>query len=219
MRCKGHFCKHFELFMKMKSHFIQSNCNRSWQKASLCDLLENQGDETRNRINRGREVSGRSGSVCVLCVCFQNRERCFVCFLRDLVSSQRNVNMTMPSRNFFSTFLPQTRRAPGKVALGPQSSPTQASLGRRDPTAAAQVHQSTFSIIQILLQLIYSIFVCVCVYIYIYIYIYMYMCVYIYIYIHSHRGREREFLLLYFKFQIFCFCLFLFCFLCLNSFF
>uniref|UniRef100_A0A672S7C0 WD repeat-containing protein 91 n=1 Tax=Sinocyclocheilus grahami TaxID=75366 RepID=A0A672S7C0_SINGR len=41
----------------------------------------------------------------------------------DLVSSQRNVNMTTPSRNFFSTFLPQTRRAPGKLAPGPQSSP------------------------------------------------------------------------------------------------
>uniref|UniRef100_A0A8C1VCQ8 WD repeat-containing protein 91 n=1 Tax=Cyprinus carpio TaxID=7962 RepID=A0A8C1VCQ8_CYPCA len=58
----------------------------------------------------------------------------------DLVFSQRNVNMTTPSRNFFSTFLPQTRRAPGKTAPGPQSSPTQASLGRKDPTAA-QVHQ------------------------------------------------------------------------------
>ncbi|KTF77651.1 hypothetical protein cypCar_00031221 [Cyprinus carpio] len=56
--------------------------------------------------------------------------------LRDLVFSQRNVNMTTPSRNFFSTFLPQTRRAPGKTAPGPQSSPTQASLGRKDPTAA-----------------------------------------------------------------------------------
>lgn len=56
----------------------------------------------------------------------------------DLVSSQRNVNMTTPSRNFFSTFLPQTRRTPGKMAPGPQSSPTQASLGRKDPAAAAQ---------------------------------------------------------------------------------
>ncbi|KAK2872227.1 hypothetical protein Q8A67_022124 [Cirrhinus molitorella] len=55
----------------------------------------------------------------------------------DLVSSQRNVNMTTPSRNFFS-FLPQTRRAPGKAAPGPQSSPTQASLGRKDPTAVMQ---------------------------------------------------------------------------------
>uniref|UniRef100_A0A671P7F7 WD repeat-containing protein 91 n=1 Tax=Sinocyclocheilus anshuiensis TaxID=1608454 RepID=A0A671P7F7_9TELE len=52
----------------------------------------------------------------------------------DLVSSQRNVNMTTPSRNFFSTFLPQTRRAPGKPAPGPQSSPW------KDP-AVTQVHQ------------------------------------------------------------------------------
>uniref|UniRef100_A0A8C1Z2K1 WD repeat-containing protein 91 n=1 Tax=Cyprinus carpio TaxID=7962 RepID=A0A8C1Z2K1_CYPCA len=64
----------------------------------------------------------------------------------DLVFSQRNVNMTTPSRNFFSTFLPQTRRAPGKTAPGPQSSPTQASLGRKDPTAA-QVHQYLFIVV------------------------------------------------------------------------
>lgn len=57
----------------------------------------------------------------------------------DLVFSQRNVNMTTPTRNFFSTFLPQTRRAPGKTAPGPQSSPTQASLGRKDPTATQPV--------------------------------------------------------------------------------
>ncbi|XP_077089611.1 WD repeat-containing protein 91 [Siphateles boraxobius] len=56
----------------------------------------------------------------------------------DLVYSQRNVNMTTPTRNFFSTFLPQTRRAPGKTAPGPQSSPTQASLGRKDSPVGAQ---------------------------------------------------------------------------------
>uniref|UniRef100_A0A8C1CZX6 WD repeat-containing protein 91 n=1 Tax=Cyprinus carpio carpio TaxID=630221 RepID=A0A8C1CZX6_CYPCA len=61
----------------------------------------------------------------------------------DLVSSQRNVNMTTPSRNFFSTFLPQGRRVSGKTSPGPQSSPTQASLGRKDPAAtSAQVHHS-----------------------------------------------------------------------------
>ncbi|XP_073668613.1 WD repeat-containing protein 91 isoform X1 [Paramisgurnus dabryanus] len=53
----------------------------------------------------------------------------------DLVYSQRNVNVTTPSRNFFSTFLPQARRAPGKTPPGPQSSPTQASMGRKDPSA------------------------------------------------------------------------------------
>uniref|UniRef100_A0A8C1SPY0 WD repeat-containing protein 91 n=1 Tax=Cyprinus carpio TaxID=7962 RepID=A0A8C1SPY0_CYPCA len=55
----------------------------------------------------------------------------------DLVSSQRNVNMTTPSRNFFSTFLPQGRRVSGKTSPGPQSSPTQASLGRKDPAATS----------------------------------------------------------------------------------
>uniref|UniRef100_A0A8C2PXD9 WD repeat-containing protein 91 n=1 Tax=Cyprinus carpio TaxID=7962 RepID=A0A8C2PXD9_CYPCA len=72
----------------------------------------------------------------------------------DLVFSQRNVNMTTPSRNFFSTFLPQTRRAPGKTAPGPQSSPTQASLGRKDPTAA-QVHQCLF----IIVVFVFSVFI------------------------------------------------------------
>ncbi|XP_041816102.1 WD repeat-containing protein 91 [Chelmon rostratus] len=53
----------------------------------------------------------------------------------DLVSSQRAVSMaTTPSRNFFSTFLPQGRRTPGKL---PQfttgSSPSQAAVGRKDP--------------------------------------------------------------------------------------
>uniref|UniRef100_A0A3P8TVR2 WD repeat-containing protein 91 n=1 Tax=Amphiprion percula TaxID=161767 RepID=A0A3P8TVR2_AMPPE len=53
----------------------------------------------------------------------------------DLVSSQRAVSAaTTPSRNFFS-FLPQTRRTPGKpnqVSTG--SSPNQAAVGRKDPT-------------------------------------------------------------------------------------
>uniref|UniRef100_A0A8C2WUY1 WD repeat-containing protein 91 n=1 Tax=Cyclopterus lumpus TaxID=8103 RepID=A0A8C2WUY1_CYCLU len=53
----------------------------------------------------------------------------------DLVSSQRPVSAaTTPSRNFFSTFLPQGRRTPGKL---PQfttgSSPSQAAVGRKDP--------------------------------------------------------------------------------------
>uniref|UniRef100_A0A674A0B2 WD repeat-containing protein 91 n=1 Tax=Salmo trutta TaxID=8032 RepID=A0A674A0B2_SALTR len=58
----------------------------------------------------------------------------------DLVTSQRNPALTTtPSRNFFSTFLPQARRVPGKMPRGlPGSSPTQASLGRKD-TAANQV--------------------------------------------------------------------------------
>ncbi|XP_061149340.1 WD repeat-containing protein 91 [Syngnathus typhle] len=53
----------------------------------------------------------------------------------DLVSSQRAVSVTTtPSRNFFSTFLPQGRRAPGaktqQVTL--VSSPSQAAVGRKD---------------------------------------------------------------------------------------
>ncbi|XP_019961873.2 WD repeat-containing protein 91 isoform X2 [Paralichthys olivaceus] len=53
----------------------------------------------------------------------------------DLVSSQRAVGTTTtPSRNFFSTFLPQGRRTPGKppqVSAG--SSPNQAAVSRKDP--------------------------------------------------------------------------------------
>ncbi|CAG5867155.1 unnamed protein product [Menidia menidia] len=55
----------------------------------------------------------------------------------DLVSSQRAVSAaTTPSRNFFSTFLPQGRRTPVKpsqVTLG--SSPSQATVGRKEPSA------------------------------------------------------------------------------------
>ncbi|XP_078018418.1 WD repeat-containing protein 91 [Epinephelus lanceolatus] len=52
----------------------------------------------------------------------------------DLVSSQRPISTaTTPSRNFFSTFLPQGRRTPGKP---PQpttgSSPSQVAVGRKD---------------------------------------------------------------------------------------
>ncbi|XP_061119113.1 WD repeat-containing protein 91 [Conger conger] len=53
----------------------------------------------------------------------------------DLVSSQRNLSLATPSRNFFSTFLPQGKRVPGKTPLGAGSSPTQASMGRRDASA------------------------------------------------------------------------------------
>ncbi|XP_071323100.1 WD repeat-containing protein 91 [Trachinotus anak] len=53
----------------------------------------------------------------------------------DLVSSQRAVSTTTtPSRNFFSTFLPQGRRTPGKppqVTAG--SSPSQVVVIRKDP--------------------------------------------------------------------------------------
>uniref|UniRef100_A0A8C4EN42 WD repeat-containing protein 91 n=1 Tax=Dicentrarchus labrax TaxID=13489 RepID=A0A8C4EN42_DICLA len=62
----------------------------------------------------------------------------------DLVSSQRAVSTaTTPSRNFFSTFLPQGRRTPGKL---PQfttgSSPSQVAVGRKDPSQQS-TNQST----------------------------------------------------------------------------
>ncbi|KAF7217669.1 WD repeat domain 91 [Nothobranchius furzeri] len=55
----------------------------------------------------------------------------------DLVSSQRASSAaTTPSRNFFSTFLPQAKRTPIKPALvSSGSSPSQAAVGRKDPTA------------------------------------------------------------------------------------
>lgn len=55
----------------------------------------------------------------------------------DLVSSQRASSASAaPSRNFFSTFLPQAKRTPVKgppAALG--SSPNQAAVGRKEPSA------------------------------------------------------------------------------------
>lgn len=53
----------------------------------------------------------------------------------DLVTSQRAVSTaTTPTRNFFSTFLPQGRRTPGKPMQAISgSSPSQAAMGRKDP--------------------------------------------------------------------------------------
>uniref|UniRef100_A0A669DIM5 WD repeat-containing protein 91 n=1 Tax=Oreochromis niloticus TaxID=8128 RepID=A0A669DIM5_ORENI len=53
----------------------------------------------------------------------------------DLVTSQRAVSTaTTPTRNFFSTFLPQGRRTPGKPLQAISgSSPSQAAMGRKDP--------------------------------------------------------------------------------------
>ncbi|XP_012695757.1 WD repeat-containing protein 91 [Clupea harengus] len=53
----------------------------------------------------------------------------------DLVSSQRPVNLSTPPRNFFSTFLPQGKRAPAKAPQAAGSSPTQSSMGRKDTVA------------------------------------------------------------------------------------
>ncbi|KAM7393339.1 hypothetical protein PAMA_008141 [Pampus argenteus] len=54
----------------------------------------------------------------------------------DLVSSQRAVSTAnTPSRNFFSTFLPQGRRTPGKMPqVTTGSSPSQVAVGRKDPS-------------------------------------------------------------------------------------
>ncbi|XP_003977351.1 WD repeat-containing protein 91 [Takifugu rubripes] len=54
----------------------------------------------------------------------------------DLVTSQRAVTITTtPSRNFFSTFLTQGRRTPGKTQqMNCGSSPSQAVVGRKEPT-------------------------------------------------------------------------------------
>ncbi|XP_034089175.1 WD repeat-containing protein 91 isoform X2 [Gymnodraco acuticeps] len=53
----------------------------------------------------------------------------------DLVSSQRPVSTAItPSRNFFSTFLPQGRRTPGKLPQTSGSSPSQTAVGRKDPS-------------------------------------------------------------------------------------
>ncbi|XP_062867318.1 WD repeat-containing protein 91 [Trichomycterus rosablanca] len=58
----------------------------------------------------------------------------------DLVSSQRAVNPTTPSRNFFSTLLPQGKRTLARTPQGTaSSSPTQAALGRKDALATQSV--------------------------------------------------------------------------------
>lgn len=55
--------------------------------------------------------------------------------VRDLVASQRAISTaTPPSRNFFSTFLPQGRRTPGKTQqFNSGSSPNQLAVGRKEP--------------------------------------------------------------------------------------
>lgn len=56
---------------------------------------------------------------------------------RDLVSSQRAVSTTTPpSRNFFSTFLPQGRRTSGKTPqMTSGSLPSHPSGARKEPSA------------------------------------------------------------------------------------
>ncbi|XP_061554135.1 WD repeat-containing protein 91 isoform X3 [Phycodurus eques] len=68
----------------------------------------------------------------------------------DLVSSQRAVSVaTTPSRNFFSTFLPQGRRTPGGKTqqVTSVSSPSQAAVGRKDqPTSQVKGPKSLSTI-------------------------------------------------------------------------
>uniref|UniRef100_A0A3Q2Z519 WD repeat-containing protein 91 n=1 Tax=Hippocampus comes TaxID=109280 RepID=A0A3Q2Z519_HIPCM len=70
----------------------------------------------------------------------------------DLVSSQRAVSVvTTPSRNFFSTFLPQGRRTPGgKAHQGTSvSSPSQAAVGRKDqPTSQVTMSNTLDAVFQ-----------------------------------------------------------------------
>uniref|UniRef100_A0A672YU99 WD repeat-containing protein 91 n=1 Tax=Sphaeramia orbicularis TaxID=375764 RepID=A0A672YU99_9TELE len=66
----------------------------------------------------------------------------------DLVSSQRVISAaTPPSRNFFSTFLPQGRRTPAKspqVTTATGSSPSQGAVGRKEPpTNQSTINQSS----------------------------------------------------------------------------
>uniref|UniRef100_A0A3B5LI55 WD repeat-containing protein 91 n=1 Tax=Xiphophorus couchianus TaxID=32473 RepID=A0A3B5LI55_9TELE len=57
----------------------------------------------------------------------------------DLVSSQRVVSAaTAPSRNFFSTLLPQAKRAPMKAPPPTSGSPNQAALGRKECKESSQ---------------------------------------------------------------------------------
>ncbi|XP_048876774.1 WD repeat-containing protein 91 isoform X2 [Brienomyrus brachyistius] len=53
----------------------------------------------------------------------------------DLVSSQRNVSLATQPRNLLATFLPQGKRPPTKLPQASVSSPTQASIGRREIVA------------------------------------------------------------------------------------
>uniref|UniRef100_H3CCZ4 WD repeat-containing protein 91 n=1 Tax=Tetraodon nigroviridis TaxID=99883 RepID=H3CCZ4_TETNG len=59
----------------------------------------------------------------------------------DLVTSQRAVTITTtPTRNFFSTFLTQGRRTPGKTQqLNCGSSPSQSVVGRKEPATILPV--------------------------------------------------------------------------------
>ncbi|KAJ0057674.1 hypothetical protein NL108_011605, partial [Boleophthalmus pectinirostris] len=62
----------------------------------------------------------------------------------ELVWSQRTPHTTPPSRNFFSTFLPQGRRPPGRPhSSAIAASPSQAAVGRKEPLTSQAPAQSS----------------------------------------------------------------------------
>uniref|UniRef100_A0A8C2WRS5 WD repeat-containing protein 91 n=1 Tax=Cyclopterus lumpus TaxID=8103 RepID=A0A8C2WRS5_CYCLU len=119
---------------------VQKTTSLTEENEQLCQLLFALQTESRDQ-REGDEMVHHKLPVYV-----QNMDRLGDTEL-DLVSSQRPVSAaTTPSRNFFSTFLPQGRRTPGKL---PQfttgSSPSQAAVGRKDPpiNLSSQSQQST----------------------------------------------------------------------------
>uniref|UniRef100_A0AAQ4PH41 WD repeat-containing protein 91 n=1 Tax=Gasterosteus aculeatus aculeatus TaxID=481459 RepID=A0AAQ4PH41_GASAC len=107
---------------------VQKTTSLTEENERLCQLLFALQMESRDQREVDEMVHHR------LPIYVQNMDRLGDTDL-DLVLSQRPVGTaTTPSRNFFSTFLPQGRRTPGKLPLfAGGSSPIQASVGRKDP--------------------------------------------------------------------------------------
>ncbi|XP_045922321.1 WD repeat-containing protein 91 isoform X2 [Micropterus dolomieu] len=107
---------------------VQKTTSLTEENEQLRQLLFALQTENRDQRDRDEMVHHK------LPVYVQNMDRLGDTEL-DLVSSQRAVSTTTtPSRNFFSTFLPQGRRTPGKSPQFPSgSSPSQVAVGRKDP--------------------------------------------------------------------------------------
>ncbi|XP_062414702.1 WD repeat-containing protein 91 [Pungitius pungitius] len=107
---------------------VQKTTSLAEENEQLCQLLFALQMESRDQREVDEMVHHK------LPIYVQNMDRLGDTDL-DLVLSQRPVSTaTTPSRNFFSTFLPQGRRTPGKLPLFTTgSSPNQASVGRKDP--------------------------------------------------------------------------------------
>ncbi|XP_056288280.1 WD repeat-containing protein 91 [Pseudoliparis swirei] len=111
---------------------VQKSTSLTEENEQLCQLLFALQTESRDQRDGDETLHHK------LPVYVQNMDRLGDTEL-DLVSSQRPVSTaTTPSRNFFSTFLPQGRRTPGKLPPFPpgSSSPGQAAAGRKDPPTA-----------------------------------------------------------------------------------